>query len=94
MKKSFVCSLICHNGIVGGGLYIDDRSITYKTNKLTVDAQYRNLVLPLAEIKEISWKRILFPIATVHMKHGGDYKFLLFGKARFEECFKDALAQG
>ena len=94
MKKTFICSSICPGGILGGGLYLDDKALTYKTNKLTVDAQYRNLVLPLAEIKEISWKRILFPIATVHMKHGGDYKFLLFGKARFEECFKDALAQG
>ena len=94
MKKTFICSIICPGGILGGGLYLDDKALTYKTNKLTVDAKYRNLVLPLAEIKEISWKRILFPIATVHMKHGGDYKFLLFGKARFEECFKDALAQG
>jgi hypothetical protein len=94
MKNIFICSIICDGGILGGGLYLDDKALTYKTNKLTVDAQYRNLVLPLAEIKEISWKRILFPIATVHMKHGGDYKFLLFNKARFEECFKDALAQG
>ena len=94
MKKTFVCSIICPGGILGGGLYLDDKALTYKTNKLTVDAKYRNLVLPLSEIREISWKRILFPIATVHMKHGGYYKFLLFNKARFEECFKDAWAQG
>ena len=31
--KSFVCSL-CHNGILGGGLYLDSQSLTYKTNKL------------------------------------------------------------
>ena len=29
--KSFVCSL-CHNGILGGGLYLDSQSLTYKTN--------------------------------------------------------------
>ena len=51
--KSFVCSL-CHNGIVGGGLYLDSQSLTYKTNKLTVGKKYRNLVLPMQEIKEIS----------------------------------------
>ncbi|WP_417065325.1 hypothetical protein [Gemmiger sp.] len=62
--KSFVCSL-CHNGILGGGLYLDSQSLTYKTNKLTVDKKYRNLVLPMQEIKEISWKWIVFPIATV-----------------------------
>jgi len=66
--KSFVCSL-CHNGILGGGLYLDSQSLTYKTNKLTVDKKYRNLVLPMQEIKEISWKWIVFPIATVNMKN-------------------------
>ena len=63
--KSFVCSL-CHNGILGGGLYLDRQSLTYKTNKLTVDKKYRNLVMPMQEIKEISWKRIIFPIAAVN----------------------------
>lgn len=66
--KSFVCSL-CHNGILGGGLYLDSQSLTYKTTKLTVDKKYRNLVLPMQEIKEISWKWIVFPIATVTMKN-------------------------
>ena len=40
MKKSFMCSLICHNGIVGGALYLDENSLIYKTNKLTVDRAY------------------------------------------------------
>ena len=47
--KSFVCSL-CHNGILGGGLYLDSQSLTYKTNKLTVDKKYRNLVLPMQSL--------------------------------------------
>ena len=89
MKNIFICSIICDGGILGGGLYLDSKALTYKTNKLTVDAKYRNLVMPLSEIKEISWGRMLFPIATVHMKHGGDYKFLLFGKARFEKCMNE-----
>jgi len=93
MKNTFVCSIICPGGILGGGLYLDEKALTYRTNKLTVDAKYRNLVLPLSEIREISWGRVLFPIATVHMKHGGDYKFLLFNKARFEKCYNDALTQ-
>ena len=89
MKNIFICSIICDGGILGGGLCLDGKALTYKTNKLTVDAKYRNLVLPLSEIKEISWGRMLFPIATVHMKHGGDYKFLLFGKSRFEKCMSE-----
>ena len=31
MGKTFVCSL-CRNGIIGGGLYIDEQSITYSTH--------------------------------------------------------------
>ena len=46
MGKTFVCSL-CRNGIIGGGLYIDEQSITYSTQKLTVSPLYRNLVLPM-----------------------------------------------
>ncbi len=32
--KSFVCSL-CHNGIVGGGLYLDSQSLTYDKYKVS-----------------------------------------------------------
>lgn len=86
--KSFVCSL-CHNGILGGMLYLDGSSLTYKTGKLTVDSKYRNLVLPLSNIKEISWKWMIFPVATVHTKIGEDYKFIIFNKPRFEKWFKE-----
>ena len=86
--KSFVCSL-CHNGILGGGLFLDSQSLTYKTNKLTVDKKYRNLVLPMQEIKEISWKWIVFPVATVNMKNGEQYKFIIFNKPRFEKWFQE-----
>ena len=51
--KYFVCSL-CHNGVLGGALYFDSQSLSYKTNKLIVDKKYRDLVMPLQEIKEIS----------------------------------------
>ena len=37
--KIFICSL-CQNGILGGGLYLNTQSLTYKTNKLTVDKKY------------------------------------------------------
>lgn len=86
--KTFVCSL-CHNGMLGGGLYLDSQVLTYKTNKLTVDKKYRNLVLPLQEIKEISWKWIVFPIATVNMTSGETYKFIIFNKKRFEKWFQE-----
>ena len=84
--QSFVCSF-CHNGILGGVLYLDNTLLTYKTNKLTVDKKYRNLILPLNEIKEINWKRIIFPVATFFMKNGESYKFIIFHKRRFKKWF-------
>lgn len=88
--KSFVCSL-CHNGILGGMLYIDSHSLIYKTNKLTVDQKYRHLVLPMQEIIGISWKWIVFPILTVNMKNNEEYQFIIFNKSRFEKCLKEGL---
>jgi hypothetical protein len=86
MQKVFVCSL-CHKGIIGGGLYLDRQNLTYKTNKLTVDKKYRNLVLPLAEIQKVTWKGKLFPVADFRMKDGETYPFLIFNKSRFEKWF-------
>jgi len=86
--KVFICSL-CHNGILGGGLYLNAQSLTYKTNKLTVDKKYRNLVLPINEINNISWKWMLFPIATIHMENKEQYKFIIFNKLRFEKWFRE-----
>ena len=86
--KYLVCSL-CHNGVKGGALYFDSQSLSYKTNKLTVDKKYRDLVMPLQEIKEISWKWMIFPIATVDMKNGELYKFIIFNKSRFEKWFQE-----
>jgi hypothetical protein len=90
MKKSFMSSLICYNGIVGGVIYIDDTSIIYKTNKLTVDKKYKNLVLPLNEICELTWKWIVFPVATLQMQNGERYSFIIFNKGRFSKYFAEA----
>ena len=86
--KTFVCSL-CHRGIIGGALYLDENTLTYKTNKLTIDSNYKNLAMPIKAIKEISWKWIVFPVATVHMQDGKAYTFLIFNKPRFEKWFRE-----
>ena len=89
MKKTFICSL-CRNGILGGALYLDEASLTFKTNKLTVDRVYRNLVLPLDQITELTWKWIVFPIATMRMASGEQYKFIIFNKGRFNKYYTEA----
>ena len=88
MKKIFMCSL-CMGGILGGALYLEPNSVTYRTNKLTVDKKYRNLVLPLKEIKDIAWKRIVFPIATFSMANGENYKIMIYNKSRFVKSYME-----
>lgn len=89
MKKAFCGSIICRNGILGGGIYIEDNAITYKTNKLTVDKKYKNLVLPIDEVSELSWKWVVLPVATLQMANGEKYKFIIFNKKRFNKYFNE-----
>ena len=87
MRKIFICSL-CRNGILGGALYLDETSVTYKTNKVTVDNAYRNLILPLDQIADLKWKWIVFPLATFRMKSGEEYTLIIFNKRRFIKYYK------
>lgn len=87
MRKAFMCSL-CRDGILGGGLYLDDRSVVYRTQKITVSEKCRNLVLPLNEIRKITWKWVIFPVATFYMNNGEEYKMIIFNKWRFNKCWK------
>lgn len=89
MRKVFMCSL-CRGGILGGALYADDTAITYKTNKLTVAKAYRNLAMPLDQIREITWNRIL---ATVTMADGQQYRFLIFNKSGFKKYYRQVCPQ-
>ena len=86
MKSYFVCSL-CHNGLLGGGLIVDENTITYKTGKITVDKKYRNLELTRNNIKDLSWERNVFPIATFEMKNGEKYSFMIFNRGRFMKVY-------
>lgn len=88
MRKSFMCSL-CHRGILGGALYLDSTSLIYKTQKLTVDPMYKHLVLPLANIKDITWKWIIFPVITFNMHTGEKYTFIIFNKKRFNKYLSE-----
>lgn len=42
MGSYFICSLR-YRGLLGGALIVDEDSVTYKTEKITVDSRFRNL---------------------------------------------------
>ena len=41
----------------------------------------------IKDIKEINWKSIIFPVATINLKNGQSYKFIIFNKQRFIKCY-------
>ncbi len=86
MRNAFTGSL-CHNGIHGGGIYLDEQSVTFVCQKLMIEDEYKNIVLPLAEIERLVWKRRIFPIAVFTMKDGRIYQFVIFHKSRFMRWF-------
>ena len=88
MNTYFVCSLI-YKGVLGGGLILSDDSLRYRTNKLTVDRKFRDLEMKRSDIASLEWKKGILPIASVHMKDGECYSFLIFGKRRFQRSYEE-----
>ena len=50
MRKVFMCSL-CHNGILGGGLYLDNQAVTYRT----CNTEIKNFFIFLQWISDKLW---------------------------------------
>lgn len=77
MKKIYAASL-CKNGLLGGGLYIDDEKITFCTGKITVPSQLRNLELNFKDVVGIRKEKLfILPIAAIIMKNGEEWKFFI-----------------
>ncbi|MBQ4536088.1 MAG: hypothetical protein II994_00555 [Lachnospiraceae bacterium] len=83
MQKYFIVSL-CRNGILGGGIIVDEQKITYKTRKLTVPDKLKNLEMRYEDITEISTGWLLFlPTVTIKVKDSESYKFVVFARKKF-----------
>lgn len=92
MKRVYVASL-CKNGLLGGGLYIDDEKITFRTGKITVPPQLRNLELTFKNMTGIRKERILIlPVAAVSMKNGEEWKFFVLRRNDFVQTAKALIA--
>lgn len=83
MKDTFMASLF-HEGVLGGGIYLQSDKVLYRTNKSQLERKYRNLELPYSRIKrlETGWA-FCFPTVTLVMKGGTSYKFIIFNRKKF-----------
>ncbi len=91
MEKTYVASL-CKNGLLGGGLFLDDERVTYRTGKVSVPPEIRSLALPFCRIRAVEKSSALFlPTVTIEMKDGQAWKFLVFGRNGFLSSLKAAM---
>ena len=89
MKQYYAASL-CRNGVLGGGIVADDDGITYKPGKVTVSPKLRNLEMKYRNIRDFSKKRVLcFPVFTISMNDGENYRFIIFSPKRFNALLRD-----
>lgn len=85
MKKIFYGSL-CYQGIRGGAIAITNHTIRYKNQTLTLPEQYKNITIPIKQIKKIQKGRVLLlPTVTIYLKNPSNqqYKFVVFNRKRF-----------
>ena len=92
MKRVYVASL-CKNGLLGGSLYVDDEKIAFRTGKLTVPPQLRNLEITFKNMTGIRKECILIlPVAAVSMKNGEEWKFFVLRRNDFVHTAKTLIA--
>lgn len=83
MRDVYIASF-CHEGVLGGAIYLKEDKAIYRTNKATVDEKYRNLEMPYKDMTELkSGHCLFFPTVTVTLKEGAAYKFIVFFRKRF-----------
>jgi len=91
MRQAFAASL-CKNGILGGGLFLEEGQVTYRTGKVTVSPRLRNLSLPYSQITGIERGWLLcFPTVVFQMKNGEVWKFIVFARNAFCNALKERM---
>ena len=92
MGKMYMVSLCYHGGLLGGALYLDDERVTYRSTKLQVPPEIRNMPLPYCRIRRVEKSKALFlPTVTIEMEDGRERKFLVFGRNSFLASLKTAM---
>ena len=92
MEKMYMVSLCYSGGLLGGALYLDDERVTYRSTKLQVPPEIRNMPLPYCRIRRVEKSKALFlPTVTIEMEDGRERKFLVFGRNGFLTNLKTAM---
>ncbi|MBO4819238.1 MAG: hypothetical protein J5528_03770 [Firmicutes bacterium] len=86
MGNKIYAASFCRNGILGGSLSVEDEGVRYRTGKVTVPAQFRNLLMRYEDIAEVVPDSLgILPTVSLKMRDGESYRFLVFGRKSFCE---------
>lgn len=67
----------------------DSEAITYKSGKVTIPREYKNLEMKYNDVASVSQGRLLFfPTVTVKMKYEKEFVFIIFARKRFLDLLK------
>ena len=92
MEKMYMVSLCYSGGLLGGALYLDDERVTFRSTKLQVPPEIRNMPLPYCRIRRVEKSKALFlPTVTIETEDGRERKFLVFGRNGFLTNLKAAM---
>lgn len=90
MKLSDVYNVsLCKNGVLGGLLYVKERELLYRTNKLTVPEEIRSLHMPYEAISSV--EKASFHTVLIAMKNGEAFRFLVFSREKFLKRVKSLI---
>ncbi len=84
MEENY-CASICYQGIQGGAIKLTKEYFIFRSQKLTMPEELKNIKIPYSDIKGLSCIRefFVFPIIRLDLSNGGAYSFWVLNRKRF-----------
>ena len=90
MEKQYFIASIVREGILGGWIEADEEQMTFRTNKLTVSPNIRNLPMLYRDINDFSRRSVFFfPVFSIVMNDGETHEFVIFRPGRFSGLLEE-----
>ena len=91
MGRYYIASL-CKNGLLGGGISVDEDGITFHTGKVTVPKEYRHLQMKYDDICGVTTgKLFVLPTVTIALRDGREYRFFVVGRNRLANTINEKI---
>lgn len=82
MRKVFYASL-CYKGIRGGAIFVDEDSVEYRNQSLTLPSEYKDIIIKKTDIvKKETGLLCLLPTVTLYTTQT-KYRFVIFHRKKF-----------